>query len=132
VPVPDSRPYTLGEQQAEVPDDTVEPAPRRQIASAPSNPPTRAVASRIESAPLPSAPAATRSAGTRYEMASAKSTPAPAPTGFDARWEQSVPASGSLGPPTATFAPAGNSAPSPVSAYAPRQDGAYMSGRGLY
>lgn len=134
VPVPGSRPYTLGEPQAEMPDDTVEPAPRRQLASAPS---------RVESAPLPPTSA------TRYEMASTRPAAKPyavrpsaqtsvevaaaaAPSGFDARWQQSVPASGSLAPPTATFQAAGNSAPSPVSAYAPRQDGAYMSGRGLY
>jgi len=134
VPVPGSRPYTLGEPQAEMPDVTVEPAPRRQLASAPSQ---------VESAPLPP------TSGARYEMASARPAAKPyavrpsaqtsvevaaaaAPTGFDARWQQSVPASGSLAPPTATFGQVGNSAPSPVSAYAPRQDGAYMSGRGLY
>jgi rare lipoprotein A len=145
VPVPGGRPYTLGEPQAEMPDDTTEPAPRRQLAAAPS----RTMNSQIETAELPPTPAATRTVGPRYEMASAKPAAKPyavrpnaqtsvevaaaaAPTGFDARWQQSVPASGSLASPTATFAPAGNSAPSPVSAYAPRQDGAYMSGRGLY
>jgi rare lipoprotein A len=145
VPVPGSRPYTLGEPQAETPDDTVEPAPRRQLAGAPS----RTVYSQIETAELPPAPAATRTAGARYEVASTRPAAKPypvrpnaqssvemaaaaAPAGFDTRWQQSVPASGSLAPPTATFAPAGNSVPSPVSAYAPRQDGAYMSGRGLY